>query len=732
MVYYITMSKAIKISVLCCWLVIILHGGLSAQNYRWPMKIKPRLSSHFGDYRAGHWHAGIDLTTRGNIGYKLYAIANGHIYRVRTSFWGYGRALYLKLDDGRYAIYGHLQRFSPEIEEIIRRQQMREKKYYQDIYFKPGQFPVKKGDYIALSGQSGAGAPHLHFEIRNKDNIPVNPLKNIYNMNDTRPPVVDYLVIKRYKKSYGLANYHDLEFLKLDGQSRNISVADTVAVYGKTVFSVSAYDPNGGYNYCLYGGSLVLDSTQIFSFEHNRLDYDTGNQIDYVRDYSLKNLVEKYKGIKNDNDKNVFYGLFIQQDDRQSFYGDYSYPAGIIDAESLKPGIHSLIINLYDINGNRSQIRLYLKKAALEKPPVISVDIDSVSETMHLGSFPASHTPQIQSRKAPCMPYRTISSDFDMFDRKVRFKYPQNAYDYRIRIIDNSSDFSPWIVFDPEVDSEYVVPYADYYEVILPVELVTSSRIEKTGVAEIFPLNNQFMRISKQVLQVHWSQIPLFGYRLDTSHYFLFHSGGQVNSPDSKILINLEDHQLYGPTVIQITEPIQNDTGGYTFKILPQNLLFKDNVEIIAISKQLDIDTDHASLYYYSSNKDKWFFIGTKSSDSLTGETLGGGKFGILVDDIPPEIRRLRPRNNGKIKDSTPLLSCEITDDLSGLKQETQLEMTIDGTWVPAYYDIDDKSFTYQVRSPLKKGRHTLRASAIDNQGNRSTAVSRFTITGKQ
>ena len=56
--------------------------------------------------------------------------------------------------------------------------------------------------------------------------------------------------------------------------------------------------------------------------------------------------------------------------------------------------------------------------------------------------------------------------------------------------------------------------------------------------------------------------------------------------------------------------------------------------------------------------------------------------------------------------------------------------MTIDGLWVPAFYDIDNKSYAYQVRHGLSSGRHLLKITAEDNQGNQAEAISRFTISG--
>lgn len=150
------MERKIKVSLWVLIFGLLWISIIQGQDYYWPLKIEPRLSSYFGDYRSGHWHAGIDITTRGGTGYKVFAAADGYVFRVKTAFWGYGKALYLRLNDGRYAVYGHLADFSRDLNEMVRQRQLKDGKYYQDIYLRPDEFPVKKGELVALSGKPAA------------------------------------------------------------------------------------------------------------------------------------------------------------------------------------------------------------------------------------------------------------------------------------------------------------------------------------------------------------------------------------------------------------------------------------------------------------------------------------------------------------------------------------------------------------------------------------------------
>lgn len=78
---------------------------LNPDDYIYPVRDVPGLySANFGELRPGHFHAGIDIKTDGVEGKALVAVADGHVSRVVLQPGGYGRAVYLTLDNGVTAV----------------------------------------------------------------------------------------------------------------------------------------------------------------------------------------------------------------------------------------------------------------------------------------------------------------------------------------------------------------------------------------------------------------------------------------------------------------------------------------------------------------------------------------------------------------------------------------------------------------------------------------------------
>ena len=71
-----------------------------------------------------------------------------------------------------------MKEFNLQIEKYVRAEQYKQESYEVDIPVSPGIIPIKKGEVLGLSGNTGSsGGPHLHFEIRQTKNAePMNGL----------------------------------------------------------------------------------------------------------------------------------------------------------------------------------------------------------------------------------------------------------------------------------------------------------------------------------------------------------------------------------------------------------------------------------------------------------------------------------------------------------------------------------------------------------------------------
>lgn len=166
---------------------------LDPKEYIYPLRdLKQRLySANFGEIRPGHFHAGVDIKTDGEEGKPVVAVAGGYVSRVVLQASGFGRAIYITQPNGTTVVFGHLQRFRDDIEEYVRKERYARRSNSVNLWFEAGKWPVKQGEVVAYSGDSGSsGGPHLHYEIRDTETQRLYNLvrEGIIRPKDNLPP----------------------------------------------------------------------------------------------------------------------------------------------------------------------------------------------------------------------------------------------------------------------------------------------------------------------------------------------------------------------------------------------------------------------------------------------------------------------------------------------------------------------------------------------------------------
>lgn len=168
----------------------------SDEAYLFPTDASHRINSGFADFRADHFHGGIDISTNGKIGYPVYAAKSGYVYRVSVSPYGYGKRIILRHDDSTFTLYAHLSTFTGEIQRLVESEQQTEGRYDVDMRFPPNAIRVTRGEMIARTGATGDGGPHLHFEVHDSDYSFIDPLvfRSLDVTRYTRPRIFNVAI----------------------------------------------------------------------------------------------------------------------------------------------------------------------------------------------------------------------------------------------------------------------------------------------------------------------------------------------------------------------------------------------------------------------------------------------------------------------------------------------------------------------------------------------------------
>ena len=276
--------------VLCFATTAKAQDNYPQDAFRSPMDIPLILAGTFGELRSNHFHSGVDIKTQQREGLPIYGISDGSVTRIKISHWGYGKALYVAHPNGYTSVYGHLQKFSPEIEAYIKKVQYAKKSYQVEVFPDLGEIKVKKGEIIAYGGNTGGSSgPHLHFEIRSSiTEKPTNPLLYGLEVRDATNPILEKIFAYPLSEDAIINQSNEKSQLTFSKQRDGSFLADKVYALGSIGFGFKGFDRqdlaanrNGVYsvNLSVNGKTYTEYDFETFSFGETRyintlIDYD--------------------------------------------------------------------------------------------------------------------------------------------------------------------------------------------------------------------------------------------------------------------------------------------------------------------------------------------------------------------------------------------------------------------------------------------------------------------------
>lgn len=445
---------------------IYSQSDIPQDYFRAPMDIPLVLSGTFGELRSNHFHSGLDIKTQQRTGVPVYAAADGVVSRIKVSHYGYGKAIYVSHPNGYTSVYAHVKEFCPEIETYIKEKQYEKEDFEIEVFPTAEELQVSKGELIAYSGNTGgSGGPHLHFELRDKNERPMNPFLFGIDVTDTKTPQVRRVMA--YPVGPG-AHINGSELpveLRLTKKSGGTYVTENIKAKGNIGFGVTTVDQQDGANNKngIYSINTFINGNHNFGVTMDKFSFAETRYLNRMIDYGF--FQDKRSRIQK---------LFVEPNNPLSIYNkivdsgelniedslSYEYGIRIRDFKNNEVHIQVPITGTNDTIINRKKIAItdhYVQSSNAysysDGKYEIYVPKGALYEDAYLDIQVSGDTLKLHEDEIPVHKNITLSYDLNAYDAEDRTKlylgrinYKGDVYYSGARIKDNKLSASTRIL----------------------------------------------------------------------------------------------------------------------------------------------------------------------------------------------------------------------------------------------------------------------------------------------
>jgi len=736
------------------YLLTLLFSTLSLLHaYTWPTNATRLLSGTFGERRSAHLHAGIDVKTWARSGYECYAVGNGYIERIRESSGGYGKVLYLKLDDGNTAVYAHLDRYYGNLETLIRSQKIKQRTHLIERGFEPNEIRVREGALIAYTGGTGTQYAHLHFELRDSENRPLNPELNGFPVEDRIPPHPLRVSLTPLDSRSAVMGLNSYGVFPLSEVRENIyATPDTIQASGSLRVDIEAYDQSlSGNKNGVYQITLYHQGKKKFHKQYDRFNFDENEFIRLDRNFRLAA-----------HGHGSFQALYSDEITRRFSPYD-STLNGVIE---IQPGYQLMVIQLRDANGSRSSVRLDIMgtdypqqtfrtektdnffviytDSLIARAGARSFALKKYNAFGHLQQEEVLHPHQdlrggniiLNLRDLQNSLYTlqyTDSLGFTSYPQFFHFNEGSNGAAESLKL--RSHQYADRVVL--EIYSDKAL--ANEYLLTLEEEAYRSITLKRVSMHSLhsdpLPLDELENVRSLSVFEktgLEWQHRKQFFSRVIRNQ-----RKWTWMSPDSSLALIYPRETFYQDAFTWLEElPYPYPVPGgerlssvWTF--FPADIPSRKGFSLaFRFRNSYPFRTD-MGIYSLDLNRNEWrperLLENETDFNFIDAKGLNGGAYAVLRDTLAPEILSSRPGNGGSYSLNDLNFFAELKDNLSGFGDGSGISVFINGQWTLFNYNVYTKRVDVDTEG-LGRGRHSLLWRISDAAGNSMEERVSFTI----